>query len=62
MKIIKINSCNECPYNGVCTAWKKLTAEQRFKLTCGVGVQPFILKGCILEDDQFNKTQAKQST
>ena len=50
MKTLNIASCDDCPYNGECAAFKKLTKQQRFKLACGVGVGKFILKDCHLSD------------
>jgi hypothetical protein len=49
-KIIIIDDCMSCPVFKGCATWKKLTPQQRFKLTVGVGVGKFILKGCKLED------------
>ena len=49
-KMIVITDCMECPEVGKCSAWKKLTAKQRFQVKFGVGVGKFILKGCPLDD------------
>ncbi len=49
-KMIVINDCMECPNVGKCTAWKKLTPNQKFKLKVGIGIGKFILKDCPLED------------
>lgn len=35
---------------GKCSAWKKLTAGQRFTLKTAVGANNIILKDCPLED------------
>lgn len=52
MKMIKVGSCSDCPFNGGCKAWRKLTSAQRIRVTLGVGVSnDFILKGCHLDDD-----------
>lgn len=59
MKVIKIKSCDDCPYNGGCEAWKKLTSKQRVSLM--LQARPaFILKGCHLDDWQsFNPELAE---
>lgn len=49
-KIIVVTSCDDCPFNGACPAWKKLTSEQRISLTLGVGIGDFVLRECHLED------------
>lgn len=56
MKIIKVASCNKCPYNLKCKAWKDLSQRQRVYLTIGNDVpHDFILKTCKLEDDGKDK-------
>jgi len=53
MKIIKVDSCNNCPYNGACKSWKKLTSKQRVYLTISNSIPiNFMLKDCELEDLQ----------
>lgn len=53
MKIIKVISCDDCPYNGTCKAWKSLTRKQRVIMTISTSVpQGFILKNCHLEDEK----------
>jgi len=52
-KMIVIESCDDCPFNGTCKAWKDLKPKERFTLRTGIGIGKFILKGCHLED--FNK-------
>lgn len=47
-KVIIIDCCDICPFNGKCVAWKVLTGKQRVTLTIGVGVGKFILKKCPL--------------
>jgi hypothetical protein len=47
-KMIIVTTCDDCPYNGGCPAWKKLTSEQRVTLTLSIGLGAFILKGCHL--------------
>ena len=49
-RFIEVNSCVECPIIGDCAEWKKLTKQQRFIVTCGVGVNVSILKTCPLLD------------
>ena len=49
-KMIVVDYCDTCPHCGTCKPWKSLTAKQRLKLTIGVGVGQFILKGCPLPD------------
>lgn len=49
-KAIVIDDCMECPFVGKCYPWKKLSKKDRFKVTCGVGIGKFILKGCPLPD------------
>jgi len=51
MKKIVIESCLECPMVNDCKVWKKLTAKQRFIITCSVEVKVGILIGCPLEDN-----------
>lgn len=51
VKVINIYSCNDCPFNGGCQAWKKLSRKQRVTLALGMGVQrEFILRDCHLDD------------
>ena len=49
-KQIIIEFCDECPFEGECKAWNKLTRPQRVKITIGVGVGRFILKDCHLDN------------
>jgi hypothetical protein len=49
-KMIVVTDCMECPNVGKCSAWKKLTAKQRFTLKIGVGIGKFILKDCPLDN------------
>jgi hypothetical protein len=49
-KMIIVDCCDNCPKIGECDPWRSLTREQRVKLTIGVGVGRFILKGCPLPD------------
>ncbi len=52
MKVIKVASCQDCPHEGKCKAWKKLTREQRVMLSIGNSTPAtFTLAGCHLEDD-----------
>lgn len=51
-KIIKIDSCQECPLYGECKAWKSLTRSQRVQLAIGnMTPTSFILAKCHLDDD-----------
>ena len=51
MKIIKVKSCDTCPFNGKCNAWKELTSIQRVTLAIGNNIPvDFILLKCELED------------
>ena len=51
MKIIEVTSCQECPHHGLCGAWGKLTANERFAINYGVGMPVnFILAACHLKD------------
>lgn len=60
MKLIRIKSCQECPYNGECQSWRKLSSAQRVTLTYGVGVpDDFILKDCHLDDDPQAETNTR---
>jgi len=54
-KMIVVDYCDTCPYHGTCKPWKALTRQQRVKLTIGVGVGRFILKGCPLPDKSINE-------
>lgn len=51
-KVIVVDKCDNCPFNGLCTPWKSITSRQRVALTistkyaCG-----FILKDCPLPDN-----------
>lgn len=55
MKIIKVKSCQECPYNGKCKAWKNLAPRQRVMLSIGNDTpHEFILSKCELEDENNN--------
>ena len=49
-KSIVIEYCDHCPFEGGCKPWKKLTRQQRVKLTIGNGVGRFMLKDCPLPD------------
>ena len=49
-KMIIVDYCDNCPFEGKCAAWKAKTRQQRVALTIGVGVGSFILKGCPLQD------------
>lgn len=52
MKIIRVTSCQDCPFHGTCKAWKALTRKQRVQLTIGNSTpQTFILAKCELEGD-----------
>lgn len=52
MKLLKIEYCQHCPYQGECGAWKKLTKHQRMLLTLSNSTpKTFILEGCHLDDD-----------
>lgn len=52
-KVIYVNSCAECPFNGNCKAWKKLSSKDRVYLTIGNSVpQDMMLKACPLEDKE----------
>lgn len=53
-KIIVVDSCDTCPFNGKCEAWKLLTRQQKIKLAIGNGVGKFILNGCPLPDGEDN--------
>lgn len=55
-KMIIVDSCDSCPYQGKCGPWKDLTREQRVRLTIGNGVKKFILAGCPLPDGEDNAT------
>ena len=62
-KIIIVDSCQSCPYEGVCEQWSKLTKQETVRIVLGVGSpKKFILNGCPLpngEDNSepFNKEQ-----
>ncbi len=47
-KIIEVVDCMECPLISKCSAWNKLTPQQRFTLKVGIGIGKFILKDCPL--------------
>lgn len=49
-KMIIVDSCETCPFNGACKPWKALTTKQRVTLAIGNGVKKFILNGCPLPD------------
>lgn len=50
-RIIRVNSCSECPFQGECKAWKALTKKQRVFISIGSGVpHDFMLKDCDLEE------------
>ena len=53
MKIIKVKSCEICPFYGSCKAWTSLTRDQRVYLAIGISTLiDFILKDCHLEDEK----------
>ena len=51
-KIIIVDCCGNCPFNGKCDPWLRLTKTQRVTLYLGNNVKPFILKGCPLPDGE----------
>lgn len=51
-KVIIIECCDGCPFNGKCKPWKKLSSNQRMQLSLGVGIGKFILNGCPLPDGE----------
>ena len=52
IKIIKIESCQTCPYEGKCEAYKSLTRKQRVMLSIGNNTPTdFILAKCHLADE-----------
>lgn len=54
-KIIKVENCQSCPYEGTCKAWKDLTAKQRIYLSISNNVpHEFMLEKCHLEDEGIN--------
>ena len=53
-KMVVVDSCDNCPFNGQCKPWKGLTSKQRVYLAIGHGVKKFILKGCPLPDGEDN--------
>jgi len=56
VKIIKIESCQSCPYEGKCKAWTSLTKTQRMVLAIGCNTpREFILDKCHLDDGIYNK-------
>lgn len=59
VKMILINSCEDCPFHGKCQAWRDLTPTQRITLTIGKGVGKFILAKCKLED--YSDTTKEES-
>jgi len=49
-RIIRVNSCDECPFRGECKAWKALTKKERVFISIGNGVpHGFMLANCELE-------------
>lgn len=53
-KMIIVDSCDGCPYNGKCKPWKALSGMDRMALTIGVGVKQFILNDCPLPYGEDN--------
>lgn len=52
MKVIRVDSCANCPFYGECDAWKKLSSKQRVLIMLMACVpQDYMLKDCHLEDD-----------
>ena len=50
-RVIRVNSCDECPLIGECKAWKSLTSKERVFISIGNGVPTdFMLKDCHLEE------------
>ena len=48
-KMIIVDSCQGCPFQGKCDPWKSLSRNEKAKLVMGVSVPTkFILKGCPL--------------
>ena len=60
MKIIRVKSCETCPYYDTCKAWKSLTRKQRVSITISMRTpKDFMLKACHLEDDPESKGNEK---
>lgn len=50
-KVIYVNSCQECPFNGQCKAWKALSRKDRVYLTISTSVPlDMVLEACPLEE------------
>jgi len=50
-RIIRVNSCNSCPFNGECKAWSELTRKQKAYLLLSNSVpHNMMLKNCPLEE------------
>lgn len=51
-RLIRVSSCSECPYNGKCPAFKKLTKKQIVFINLSDSVPAnFMLKDCHLEEE-----------
>ena len=54
-KIIVVDSCQGCPFQGECKPWKSLSRNQKAKLVIGNSVPTkFILNGCPLPYGEDN--------
>lgn len=53
-KIIIVDCCDNCPFNGKCKPWKAMTSKQRVSLSIGNNVGKFILDGCPLPYGEDN--------
>lgn len=50
-RIIRVNSCADCPFQGKCKAWKALTKKERVFISISNSVpHDFMLKNCDLEE------------
>ena len=55
-KMIVVECCQKCPFEGECSSWKKLDAKTRMTLAIGNSIpQEFMLKDCPLDD--FEQSQ-----
>ncbi len=59
-RFIRVTSCNECPLDQNCKAWKQLTKQQKVFLNLSNSVPVnFMLTNCPLE--QFETEQDNES-
>ncbi len=51
-KMIIVDSCDTCPYQGQCEPWKKLDNKNRVQLLLNPNIKQYILAGCPLPDGE----------